>query len=94
MRDNPIIRLQVEAMGEQFAAMIMVHSEEVSDAMTRGIKKAAENIDFAEVARAEAEKQMKAAVETAVQRYFGYGGAGKEAIDALVDNMMRPGTKD
>lgn len=87
MKNMPIIRLDIEAMGEQLHSMIVLHGEEVAEAVQAGVLEAVEELDITALAREHAKPAIEKSVRIAIDNYFAWG-KGSALIKGMVGNSV------
>lgn len=86
----PVVRLQIQALGEEIHAAIMAHGNEVAEEVKKGVKAATENLDIIGIAQKAAEEAIAESINSSVKRYFEYG-EGREIIDQMVGKSISRG---
>ncbi len=80
----PIIKLEVEGMKYTVLQALMQHSAQMDASVQAAVEAYCTEGNLDDVIRGELRKCMNSAVSEEVQRFFGYAGAGRQAIREAV----------
>ena len=91
MKGMPTVRLEIEALGERIQGALMLHAEQISEEVMRGVKDATDALDVAALAREAAKIAIQDSVTRAVAGYFKYGDGHKVIEKVIGEAVARHG---